>query len=166
MTTWKRITSDPDVMGGQPCIRGLRVTVGNVAMLAAAGQNVETILRSYPYLDREDIEEALAYTEASGDPRLDWLKGGSSIRPVKWDIRLQGRSWDGNEYEERLLQGPEKIEMYDGRLFSSEEERLHMLGMLLENVGLEKAVELGDPAIWKVAVEKLGTKFGAPDADA
>lgn len=56
-----RITLDPSVMGGKACIRGLRVTVGNVLGLLAAGRLREEILRAYPYLESEDIDEALAY---------------------------------------------------------------------------------------------------------
>ena len=61
MPTWKRITIDPSVMGGKACIRGLRVTVGTIVGLVAAGQTTEEILRSYPYLEKEDVQEALAY---------------------------------------------------------------------------------------------------------
>ena len=56
-----RITSNPEVMGGKACIRGLRVTVGTVIGLLAAGHSVEHILAAYPYLEREDIQQALAY---------------------------------------------------------------------------------------------------------
>lgn len=56
-----RITFDPKVMGGKPCIRGLRVTVGTVVGLVAAGHSVEKILSLYPYLEAADISEALAY---------------------------------------------------------------------------------------------------------
>ena len=56
-----RITFDPAVMGGKPCIRGLRVTVGMVLGLLAAGHRPEDILDAYPYLERADIGEALAY---------------------------------------------------------------------------------------------------------
>ena len=59
--TLKRITLDPSVMGGKACIRGLRVTAGTVLGLLAAGRTHEEILQAYPYLEREDIEEALAY---------------------------------------------------------------------------------------------------------
>ena len=61
MPTLKRITHDPTVMGGKACIRGLRVTVSTVLGLLAAGRTREEILQAYPYLEREDIEEALAY---------------------------------------------------------------------------------------------------------
>ena len=56
-----RITLDPAVMGGKPCIRGQRVTVGTVVGLLAAGRSRENILEAYPYLESEDIDEALAY---------------------------------------------------------------------------------------------------------
>jgi uncharacterized protein (DUF433 family) len=57
----KRITLDPQVMGGKPCIRGLRVTVGTIVGLLASGQSAEEILRAYPYLEAEDLREALVY---------------------------------------------------------------------------------------------------------
>jgi uncharacterized protein (DUF433 family) len=61
MPTLTRITHDPAVMGGKPCIRGLRVTVGMVVGMVAVGRSTEEILRLYPYLTAEDIREALAY---------------------------------------------------------------------------------------------------------
>ena len=56
-----RITFDPRVMGGRPCIRGMRVTVGMIVGLMASGQGKEDILKLYPYLEPNDIDEALAY---------------------------------------------------------------------------------------------------------
>ncbi len=56
-----RITFDSKVMGGKPCIRGMRVTVGTIVGLIAAGHTREAILDQYPYLERQDIDEALAY---------------------------------------------------------------------------------------------------------
>ena len=56
-----RITLNPNVMGGKPCIRGLRVTVGTVVGLLASGHSAEHILKLYPYLEQEDLREALAY---------------------------------------------------------------------------------------------------------
>ena len=56
-----RITFDPDIMGGKPCIRGMRVTVGMIVGLVASGHTKEEILKLYPYLEAEDIDEALAY---------------------------------------------------------------------------------------------------------
>jgi uncharacterized protein (DUF433 family) len=56
-----RITLDPAVMGGKACIRGLRVTVSMVVGLLAAGRSRDEILVAYPYLEAEDIDQALAY---------------------------------------------------------------------------------------------------------
>ena len=61
MSPFKRITFDPQVMGGKPCIRGMRLTVGTLLGLLASGQSTEAILRAYPYLEEEDLKEALAY---------------------------------------------------------------------------------------------------------
>ena len=56
-----RITTQPDVMGGKPTIRGLRVTVGTILGLLAAGHSIEKILEDYPYLEEADIRAALHY---------------------------------------------------------------------------------------------------------
>ena len=61
MKNLTRITFDPAVMGGKPCIRDLRVTVGSLIGLLAAGRTKEEILKSYPYLEPEDINQALSY---------------------------------------------------------------------------------------------------------
>jgi uncharacterized protein (DUF433 family) len=60
MKNLTRITFDPNVMGGKPCIRGLRVTVGTLVGLVAKGYSTLEILGAYPYLEEEDIREALA----------------------------------------------------------------------------------------------------------
>jgi len=61
MKDLNRITLDPAVTGGKPCIRGLRVTVGTVIELLAAGRSRDEILKAYPYLEAEDIDQALSY---------------------------------------------------------------------------------------------------------
>ena len=61
MTRLSRITQEPDVMGGRPCIRGLRVTVGTIVRLLAAGHDQDDVLAAYPYLERDDISQALAW---------------------------------------------------------------------------------------------------------
>jgi uncharacterized protein (DUF433 family) len=61
MQNLTRITFDPNVMGGKPCIRGMRVTVGTLVGLIAAGHSIPDILKAYPYLEEDDIREALAY---------------------------------------------------------------------------------------------------------
>lgn len=60
----RRITRDTQVMGGRPCIRGTRVTVGTVVGLLASGRTEDAVLAAYPYLERDDVRAALAY--ASG----------------------------------------------------------------------------------------------------
>jgi len=61
MTKLTRITFDPNVMGGKPCIRGMRITVGMIVGMLASGHSKERILQLYPYLEPQDIDEALAY---------------------------------------------------------------------------------------------------------
>jgi uncharacterized protein (DUF433 family) len=61
MVRFSRITMDPAVMGGKACVRGLRVTVGTIVGLIAARRSRPEILSAYPYLEPEDIDEALAY---------------------------------------------------------------------------------------------------------
>lgn len=71
MDTLDRITLNPRVMGGKPCIRGMRVTVGLIVGLIATGVNAEEILRAYPYLEAEDIPAALSYAA--------WLAEASEV---------------------------------------------------------------------------------------
>jgi len=61
MAQFERITFDPSMMGGKPCIRGQRVTVGMVLGLLAAGRSRAEILKAYPYLEAEDIDQCLTY---------------------------------------------------------------------------------------------------------
>ncbi len=56
-----RITRDPDVVGGTPCVRGMRVTVGMLAGLVRSGVPVEEILDAYPYVEEEDVRQALRF---------------------------------------------------------------------------------------------------------
>ena len=67
MTHLKRITRDPGVMGGKPCIRGLRVTVGTVIGLMAAGHSTADILAAYPYLEEEDLRGGRESIQPRGD---------------------------------------------------------------------------------------------------
>jgi len=69
MQTFSRITFDPQVMGGKPCIRGMRVTVGAVVGLIGAGKTIEEVLAEYPYLEREDVLEALSYAAWRAEER-------------------------------------------------------------------------------------------------
>jgi uncharacterized protein (DUF433 family) len=71
----ERITHDPTVMGGKPCIRGLRVTVGTILALLASGKSRERILEAYPYLEPADIDAALAYAAWRLEEREEPLVG-------------------------------------------------------------------------------------------
>ncbi len=61
MTEFPRITRDPEVMGGKACIRGMRVTVGMIVGQLGGGVSIEELLDDYPYLEREDVLQALRY---------------------------------------------------------------------------------------------------------
>ena len=67
MKGFTRITLDPAVMGGRACIRGMRVTVGTLVGLMAAGRTTAEILEAYPYLEEADLREALAYAAWRAD---------------------------------------------------------------------------------------------------
>ena len=84
------------------------------------------------------------------DPRSDATN-------IQWDIRGEGRSWKAGEAMDRYALTPEKFEMVDGKLLWSDEDREMLLGLLLENVGADRAVRLGDPEVWRAAVAKLGS---------
>ncbi len=70
-----RITQDPEVMGGKACIRGMRVTVGMIVGQIGAGHNIHEILSDYPYLEREDIMQALRYAAWRSEEREVELTG-------------------------------------------------------------------------------------------
>lgn len=69
MPELKRITIDPTVMGGKPCVRGMRVTVGMITGLVASGTSFAEILRLYPYLEEADLHAALAYAAWRAEER-------------------------------------------------------------------------------------------------
>ena len=69
MKQLQRITFDAQIMGGKPCIRGKRVTVGTIVGLIATGETIDDILAAYPYLEREDIMEALSYAAWRSEER-------------------------------------------------------------------------------------------------
>ena len=71
---------------------------------------------------------------------------------VRWDIRRDGRAWAGEEFLPRLELTPEKFEVDRGRLFWHENDRINLLALLLENVGVDSAVRLGSLEVWEAAV--------------
>lgn len=70
-----RITQQPDTMGGKACIRGMRVTVGMVVGQVGAGHSIAEILTDYPYLEHEDIMQALRYAAWRAEEREVILAG-------------------------------------------------------------------------------------------
>ena len=79
----------------------------------------------------------------------------TSMNDSDWDIRREGRAWKAEEAWQRWELTPEKLEMIDGKILWDEDERVKLLGLLLENVGADRAVRLGDPSVWRSAVEAL-----------
>lgn len=69
MATFDRITQEPGIMGGKACIRGMRVTVGMIVGQIGAGQSIEDLLKDYPYLEREDIMQAIRYAAWRAEER-------------------------------------------------------------------------------------------------
>jgi hypothetical protein len=81
------------------------------------------------------------------------------MKPIAWDIRREGRRWTNEEFDERTSVAPEKIEYVDG-IFGSDRQRLIVLGMLLENLGIDKVVRFGRLEDWKAAIADLEKKQG------
>ena len=79
------------------------------------------------------------------------------MKPIDWDIRREGRRWSHEESDQRSYQAPEKIEYVDG-IFASDRQRLIVLGMLLENLGIDRAIRFGELEDWKAAIADLEKK--------
>jgi hypothetical protein len=77
--------------------------------------------------------------------------------PAEWKIEREGREWKGEEFNKRIYQAPETIE-YVGGIFVNERQRLTVLAMLLENLGIDKAVQLGNLEDWEAAIAELESK--------
>ena len=75
MAQLDRITQQPGVMGGKACIRGMRVSVGMIVGQIGAGHSIDEILTDYPYLEREDIMQALRYAARRAKEREVVLPG-------------------------------------------------------------------------------------------
>ncbi len=74
---------------------------------------------------------------------------------TQWDIRLEGRAWNSDEAMDRYLSSPNKLEMIDGRLLDDVNERENLFCLLLENIGVDRAVQFGDPKVWLEAAARL-----------
>lgn len=68
--TFQRITVNPEIFGGKPCIRGLRFPASRLLGLLAAGETPESIIKSYPFLEKEDILEVLNYAAFLADEQI------------------------------------------------------------------------------------------------
>ena len=81
------------------------------------------------------------------------------MKAPEWDIRRKGRLWSDEEFDERISQAPEKIEYVNG-IFGSDRQRLIVLGMLLENLGIDRVVQFGRLEDWKAAIEDREKRQG------
>jgi hypothetical protein len=94
--------------------------------------------------------------ERPGEPA--YYAGDSALyrgTSMEFNIQRQGRKWSRTEIEPKYRNlCPEKIELIEGRMFWTDEQRLNMLALLLENVRMDAAVKLGDPALWKQAIDE------------
>lgn len=74
MLGFDRIIFDPNVMGGRACIRGIRVTVSLIVNLVANGMSIEEIIEAYPYLESEDVRQALRYAAWLAEEKVHVLE--------------------------------------------------------------------------------------------
>jgi hypothetical protein len=81
------------------------------------------------------------------------------MRPIEWDIRREERLWSHEEFDQRTSQAPDKVE-YVNSIFASDRERLSVLGMLLENLGIDRVLRFGRLEDWKAAIEDLEKRQG------
>jgi hypothetical protein len=82
------------------------------------------------------------------------------MKSIEWDIRRERRRWSHEEFDQRIYQAPEKIEYVNG-VFASDRERLNVLGMLLENLGIDRVIGFGKLEDWKSAIADLEKKQGS-----
>lgn len=80
------------------------------------------------------------------------------MNEVRWDIRRKGRRYSREESDERWPLLPEKLEEVDGKVLTCDEDRLAMLAIMLENVGMDCALQLGDLDRWREAIGAAGEK--------
>lgn len=99
---------------------------------------------------RETVELYRDYLSPEEQERLE----------IVWDIRREGRVWSGPENPPRWLLLPEKIEVMAGELVTSGTEPIALLALLLEQVGIDQALCLGDPRLWREAIAELPGEGG------
>lgn len=97
MLTLDRITSDPAIMNGKPCVRGMRVTVSLVLNLLANGMTKADILGDYPYVEMEDIDQCLKYYECSPKILSDHFAGrlpSDAAEKLQEHIKQSREEWE------------------------------------------------------------------------
>jgi|GEM_PF-683752 len=72
---------------------------------------------------------------------------------MQWDIRREGRAWSDDEFPARWALTPEKYEVWDGKMLWTDEDRLNLLALLLENVGIDAALRLAPKEVWREALD-------------
>lgn len=77
------------------------------------------------------------------------------MQPQDWRINRDGRAWSPEEVRSRKELRPEKLEIWEGKLLWDDKQRIELLGLLLENVGADQVVRLGDPSVWRQAIQQL-----------
>ena len=82
----------------------------------------------------------------------------------EWDIRPEGHAWMTGGFE-KFMALPPKMELIDGKLFWSDEDRRDMLAALLEHMGTREAVRLGDPEAWLTALRELEREHPGTDPE-
>jgi hypothetical protein len=83
------------------------------------------------------------------------MPGEEPVPEVQWDLRREGRSWSSEEWNARRELTPEKFELSRGKLFWCEEHRLAVVALMIENLGVDQVVRLGDPQVWRDAIAAL-----------
>ena len=89
--------------------------------------------------------------------RVDGRPGAEYIpfSAMYFDVRREGRRYEGEEFDATYFSMPEKMEACDGKIYCADDDRLKVLGTLLECMGADAAVRIGDPAVWRAAVASL-----------
>lgn len=88
----------------------------------------------------------------------DDVPSGRDASHVAWDIQRAGRAWATEEMWQRIELRSEKLEVIDGKILWDDEERVLLLGLLLEDLGADRAVRLGSAQVWRDAVASLGSR--------
>ena len=89
--------------------------------------------------------------QVDGRPGEEYI----AFSAMHFDVRREGRRYEGDEFNKTYFSIPEKMEACDGQIYCTDDDRLKVLGALLECMGADAAVGIGDPAVWRAAVAAL-----------